>query len=85
MRHRYDPWGYRRHPERYDPKVLREMLVGDIAAARPPGGPGEWGAAFLIGACGRIAKREGSTPDEVWKSICAEAAIRCGHTNVALA
>lgn len=85
-RTKLDPWDKRRHPDKYDPQTLRQMLVADIVAGRAPGGPMEKGAAFLIGACERIRKANGwATADDAFQSICAEAASISGHTNVALA
>ena len=80
-----DPHGKRKYPYRYSTSALRQMLVADIVALRPLGGPGEMGAAWLIGAVDAIAKRTGTHPDEVFMSILAEGASLAGHTNVALA
>lgn len=74
-----DPWGKRRHPNRYGAKALRAMIVDDLVHYRPPGGPMEIGTAFLIGACARIAKQERKPVDEVWTSLLAEASAELGH------
>ncbi len=81
-----DPWEKRKHPDSYTADELRQMIVGDLVASRPPGGRGEWGAAFLIGAMGKIARVNGwENADVAWSSVLAEAAAITGHTNVALA
>lgn len=83
-REKHDPHGKRKYPYRYSTKALRAMLVEDIVALRPLGGPGEVGAAWLIGAVDAISRRTGTHPDEVFKSILAEGASITGHTNLAL-
>lgn len=84
-RSKVDPWGQRRHPYQYEAKALRQMIVEDAIALRPLGGPMEPGAAFLLGACQVIARKERSTPDDVFKSILAEAEAVTGRSGVSLA
>jgi hypothetical protein len=78
-RYATDPWGRRQHPYRYDAKALRAMIVDDLCAYRPPGGPAEKGAAFLLGACQRVAERDRCSVDDAWKSMLAEASAKLGH------
>lgn len=80
-----DRWDKRRHPLRYSPDVLHAMLLDDYVHHRPLGGPGERGAAFLIGACAKIAKTRGVKPDDYFKALLAEGAEVTGSTAVALA
>jgi prolyl-tRNA editing enzyme YbaK/EbsC (Cys-tRNA(Pro) deacylase) len=80
-----DPWGKRRHPNRYSPDVLHAMLLDDYAHHRPLGGPGERGAAFTIGACAKVARARGVKPDDYFKVLLAEGAQVTGSTAVALA
>ena len=79
-----DRWGRRLVPSEYTTEAIRAMLVDDIVALRPLGGPDELGAAWLIAACALIAKRERKLVDDVFKSILAEGASAAGHTNLAL-
>lgn len=83
-RRRHDRWGKRKHPDRYDPADLRAMLVDDIVNTKPMGGPGEFGCAFVIGACARIAKAEHKPVDDVFQSILAEGASLTGTTALPL-
>jgi hypothetical protein len=80
-----DSWGRRFPPADYTTTAIRAMLVADIVALRPLGGPDEAGIAWLIAACATIAKRERKRVDDVFESILAEGAAQAGHTNVALA
>lgn len=80
-----DDWGKRRRPERYETKAIRQMLVDDAKAMRPLGGPGVVGAAFVIAACGEIAKRTSSSPEKVWTSIVAECEAATGRSFQVLA
>lgn len=74
-----DEYGRRRHPNRYTPKALREMIVDDLVRYRPPGGPMETGAIWLVLACDVIAKRERKPVDAVWVALIDEASSRLGH------
>lgn len=74
-----DLWGHRRHPNRYSARALRAMIVDDLVHYRPPGGPGDFGVAFLLGACAKVAKADGVPVDEAWKSMLAEASAHVGH------
>lgn len=80
-----DPWGRRRHPYRYDPDTLHRMLVDDATHNRVFGGPGEWGAAFLIGACEKIAGHRRTTVEDYFKALLAECASLTGRESVPLA
>lgn len=74
-----DPWGKRRHPYRYTPKALREMIVDDLVRYKPPGGPMEEGVAFLLGAVEKIAEADRSNPEATWLGLQDEASARLGH------
>lgn len=58
------------------------MLLSDFEHARPLGGPMEWGAAFVIGACARVAKARRVTPDVYYQSLLAEAEALYGGAAV---
>lgn len=80
-----DPWRRRRHPNRYSVEDLHAMLLDDYVSNRPLGGPMEQGAAFLIGACARIAHHRGITTDEYFEALLAEGAALTGRSTVQLA
>lgn len=84
-RRKLDPWDKRKHPYQYDPDVLHKMLLDDYVSNRPLGGPMEWGAAFLIGACEKIAAKRGVTPNDYFDALLAEGAALTGRTAVPLA
>lgn len=80
-----DPWGRRQHPYRYDPQALHDMLVDDAVHNRVFGGPAEFGAMFLIGACEKIAAHRKTTVEDYFVSLLAECASLTGRETVPLA
>lgn len=84
-RHKPDAWGARKHPYKYDADALHQMLLDDYVHHRPLGGPMEFGAAFLIGACEKIAAKRRCTPDDYFQVLLAEGTALTGSTSVALA
>ena len=80
-----DPWERRRHPYRYHPDALHEMLVDDGKRRKPLGGPMEKGAAFLIGACEKIAAHRRITVEDYFGQLTAEIAVHTGSTALPLA
>jgi hypothetical protein len=80
-----DPHHQRQHPHAYDADELHAMLIDDYVTHRPLGGPGVRGAAFLIGACEKIAAVRGITPEVYFQAFLAEGVALTGSTAVAMA
>lgn len=80
-----DPHHNRKHPHVYDADDLHAMLIDDYVSHRPLGGPGARGAAFLIGACQKIAAVRGLTPEQVFTGLLIEGTALTGSTAVAMA
>lgn len=80
-----DPWGHRVHPHRYDPDTLHRMLIDDYTSFRPFGGPGDFGAAFLIGACEKVAGHRRIPVDDYFQQLLAEGQALTGRETVPLA
>lgn len=74
-----DPWDRRRHVNAYSNRALREMLVDDLVHYRPPGGPMEPGALWLVLACASIARTERRPVDDIWEGLLDEASNKLGH------
>lgn len=84
-RRKLDPWDKRKHPYTYDPDTLHKMLLDDYVSNRPLGGPMEWGAAFVLGACEKIAAHRRVSVDAYFEALLAEGATLTGRTAVPLA
>lgn len=84
-RRKLDPWNKRKHPYQYDPDTLHKMLLDDYVSNRPLGGPMEWGAAFVIGACEKVAVHRRVSVDAYFEAFLAEGAALTGRTTVPLA
>lgn len=80
-----DPHHNRKHPHSYDADDLHAMLIDDYVSHRPLGGPGTKGAAFLIGACQKIATVRGITPEQAFQALLSEGVALTGSTAVAMA
>lgn len=80
-----DPHHDRRHPHVYEADELHAMLIDDYVSHRPLGGPGTKGAAFLVGACEKIAAVRGITPEQAFTALLTEGTALTGSTAVAMA
>lgn len=82
---KYDPHHARKRAGTYDADVLHQMLLDDLVAARPLGGPMERGALFTIEACQKVAAYRRVSIDDYFQALLAEGAVKTGRTTVALA